>query len=298
MISLPEKLIFPTPFAGGEGAALTPIKQSSDINKVNFSDGFPSVYSSPNSLGGKYVTRGELNAIGNLATKNDYYRMCGGINTFDPEFAYAIGGYPKDAILDYFDGVNLFKVISLEEDNMVDFRSGVFGGKWAKLGTNDVLQGSVIVGSIEGGYKWSMLDVYPIGVFTALKTGIVSIRQKSLSFPALQQSTRTDTQLAGCGILCRVFDSVNNIVYPSVESSSEFDYENYSQISTFSSLSQIDPPYGKYKYTALNLKRTPVEVRKGQYISICLQNGGYADPANPATNNYTDVTLTAGVYID
>jgi hypothetical protein len=303
MINLPEKLIFPVPFAGGEGSELTPIAleqiaDATDAAKVNFFDGFPSSYSAPHENGGNFVTRGQLNAIGNLASKNEYFRMCGGINTFDPVFAQKIGGYPKDAILDYFDGVNLFKVISLEENNMADFRSGVFGGKWAKLGTNDVLQGSVIVGSIEGIYTWSPYDVYNIGIYIAPKSGIINIQQRSLSISDTVQNTSTNKMLSGCGILCRVFDTPDDVVYPIRTSSTEFDYKNYSQISTFPSLNQIDPIAAPNKYTILNLKRTPVEVKNGQLISICLQNGGYVDPYAVSTNFRSTITLAAGVYIN
>lgn len=301
MKNLPEKLIFPVPFAGGEGSELTPIalepiEDATDAAKVNFFDGFPSSYSSPHENGGNFVTRGQLNAIGNLASKNEYYRMCGGINTFDPVFAQKIGGYPKDAILDYFDGVNLIKVISLVEDNMQDFRSGMFNNKWAELGTNNVLQGSVIVGSIGGSYSRYINDVYHIGIYPAPKSGIVNIQQRSLSFEIKNMSTN-DAMLAGCGILCSVFGSVDDVVYPSKTSSTEFDYKNYSQISTFPSLRQIDPTDISNKYTALNLKRTPVEVRKGQLISICLQNGGYVDP-DASGNYYTTISLTADIYVN
>lgn len=308
MTSLPEKLIFPVPFAGGEGSELTPIalepiEDATDAAKVNFFDGFPSSYSSPHENGGNFVTRGQLNAIGNLASKNEYYRMCGGINTFDPVFAQKIGGYPKDAILDYFDGVNLFKVVSLVEDNKHDFRSGVFGGKWAKLGTNEVLQGPVIVGNIEGSYNYSFKDVYHIGIYIAPKSGLIDIQQRNSTIASLDQVDviTGDTLLVGCGILCNVFDSVDDVVYPSlktVEGVQNFDYENYSQISTFPSLTQIDNASYIYKFPVLNLKKTPIEVRKGQLISICLQNGGYADASRPNRNYATRIILSAAVSIN
>lgn len=299
MTTLPDKLIYPKPFAGGAGAVITPFSDAVDGDKVNFETGFRSAYSAPKSNGGKFVTRGEMNYLGNIATKNDYYRMCGGINTFDPVFAQKIGGYPKDAILDYFDGVNLLKVISLEENNMVDFRSGVFGGKWAKLGTNDVLQGSVMIGTIEGEFETSIFDVYQNGIFIAPKSGIVSIRLKSESHPEPEGLSDNRNKLSGCGFLCRVFDTPDDVVYPSkdAEDSTKFDYKDYSQVLTFPSLSQIYLITSSSTYTAENLKKVPVAVSRGQLISICLQNGGYVNPS--ATVDYrTDISLSADVYIN
>jgi hypothetical protein len=176
MTNLPEKIIYPTPFAGADGAASATIKDDTDKNLVNFADGFPSVYSSPKSKNGKFVTRSELNSIGNLATKNDFYRMCGGINTFDPVFAQKIGGYPKNAILDYFDGVNLFKVISLVEDNKHDFRDGSFGAKWAKLGTNEIITGRYLLASYTDFHVlYSGRSLAGVGDFNIPKSGIVNI---------------------------------------------------------------------------------------------------------------------------
>lgn len=299
MTNLPEKIIYPTPFAGAYGAELAKIKDGTDANLVNFADGFPSVYTAPKSNGGKFVTRGELNAIGNLATKNEYYRMCGGINTFDPVFAQKIGGYPKDAILDYFDGVNLFKVISLEEDNKQDFRNGFLGEKWAKLGTNEVLQGSIMIGTIEGTFIRMYNDVYHNGIFLAPKSGIINIKLKDQPNYGFQIDSDARKILSGCGFLCRVFDTPDDVVYPSEDAkvSTKFDYKNYSQVLTFPSLNQINTILSEYTYTPENFKNTPVAVRQGQLISICLQNGGYSNPVS-GSNYITPLSLSADVYIN
>lgn len=127
------RLAMPCPFATDSGAALTPIA-STPGNDVNFHEGFPGVYSAPASNGGKFVTRGEMNAIGNLASQNQFYFLAGGINTFDATFASIIGGYPKDAVLKYLNNGYLYDVISLVDDNMVDFiAQGVDGVNWQYL---------------------------------------------------------------------------------------------------------------------------------------------------------------------
>lgn len=130
----------PQPFASGEGAELTPILAPSGAtgSKVNYADGFPSVYSAPSSNNGKYVTRGQMNAIGNLASQNQFYFLAGGINTFDATFATSIGGYPEGAVLKYLNNGYLYDVISLIDNNTVDFTAqGVDGANWAYLSVEE-----------------------------------------------------------------------------------------------------------------------------------------------------------------
>lgn len=150
--NFPSQLTYPRPFASLSDA-LAPIGDSQDADSINFSDGFPSVYSAPKSNNGKFVTRGEINAIGNLATVNDFYRMCGGINKFNPEFAQKIGGYAQGAILEFYDGNVVKKVVSLVDNNLVDYTSvGVDGVNWAycdhEIGTEPVLLTETQTGEI------------------------------------------------------------------------------------------------------------------------------------------------------
>ena len=127
----------PRPFAKGDGAVLTAIEATAG-NKVNYQDGFPSVYSAPHSGGGQYITRGEMNAIGNLASQNQFYFLAGGINTFDATFATSIGGYPEGAVLKYLNNGYLYDVISLIDNNTVDFTAqGIDGVNWAYLSVEE-----------------------------------------------------------------------------------------------------------------------------------------------------------------
>lgn len=124
------RIAMPKPFA--HNGLITPIVDIGDsTHPVNFADGFPSEYSAPHSQGGKYVTRGEFNAIGNLATRNDFYKACGGLNTFNAALASKIGGYPKGAVLQLLDNNVLKYVISLVDNNTVNFNTaGVDGVNW------------------------------------------------------------------------------------------------------------------------------------------------------------------------
>lgn len=131
------RLIVPQPFASKTGAAMTPITDGSEStvgNVVNFKDGFPAIYSTPQSGGGKYVGRGDMNALGDLASRNQFRRLCGVINTFDSDFCTKIGGYPEGVVLQWLDGNYLRDVISLVDNNTSDFRNnGVDGTNWKLL---------------------------------------------------------------------------------------------------------------------------------------------------------------------
>lgn len=111
------------PFAKGDGTPLTIIgNESSSSYPINVLDGFAASYAATN---GRFVTRGDMNAIGNLASQSQFYFQAGGLNTFDQAFAAAINGYPQDAVLDYLVGTRLYKVVSLRDNNMVDFTGAV-----------------------------------------------------------------------------------------------------------------------------------------------------------------------------
>jgi hypothetical protein len=299
MTNLPEKIIYPTPFAGADGAALATIKDGTDENLVNFADGFPSAYSSPKSNNGKFVTRGELNAIGNLATKNEFYRMCGGINTFDPEFAEKIGGYPEGAILDYFDGYKLTKVISLVGDNDFDFRSGLFGGKWQLLNQDNqtVINGAVIYEDsyiINPNYK----AVTPLFALVAPLNGIVNIKCSNITYPTLTSTVYSDLPaISGQGIIGKVSDSIDDAsVLPSFiagtgKYESSIDWKGYKLFQGISSYSAVGClSFFEDSNNSLSTSRNvqgiiDVEfssVKKGQIISICAVCGS----SGFGTNDY------------
>ena len=187
----PKRLYIPQPFASAEGAALTEIEAATS-NNVNFADGFPSVYEAPSSNNGKFVTRGEMNAIGNLASANEFARACGGIVTFDQRLATKIGGYPRGAVLEMLSGLDYARVVSLVDDNLVDFTGNSIDttivGNICKLGSVDGVnwafceRGSVpdyqTVLEIPNikffGNEFSSWEEY-VGVFTAPSDGSIVV---------------------------------------------------------------------------------------------------------------------------
>lgn len=150
------RVAMPTPFAGGSNATKATIYDAGTGGDFNFADGFASPYSAPKSNNGKFVTRGEINCLGNVATANEFNHMCGGLNIFDVEFAKKIGGYPQDAVLDILVGTQLYKIQSLQDNNLVNpygvSSSPVVGGSvdgvwWRYLNQDNAIDnGDLFVG--------------------------------------------------------------------------------------------------------------------------------------------------------
>lgn len=166
------RLAMPCPFAGKSNAVITPIENTNG-SKVNFETGFPDVYSLPASGGGKYVTRGEMNAVGNLASQNQFFFLAGGVNTFDPNFAAAIGGYPEGAVLKYLNNGYLYDVISLVDNNTYDFTAdGVDGVNWKYLSVAEKLVFDDVF--FEGGSGLSVGSTF-LGSVVAKKSGTFAL---------------------------------------------------------------------------------------------------------------------------
>lgn len=177
-------LYIPQAFAAGDA---THQKQFKDIlneidgSDVNFIEGFTSAFEAPSSQGGRYVSRKELNAIGYLASANWFKRMVGGIFTFDANLAVKIGGYPKGAVLEHLDGLNYYRVVSMVDNNMVDFT-----GK-----EPTVQQVGVIAGSVDG-VNWAYCER---GIITE---GEKPITELPIWFPTTLNFTSSAETLA-CG---------------------------------------------------------------------------------------------------
>ncbi len=239
---VPSRIPIKRPFA--ESGVLTPIADI-DGNTLNYPTGFPSIYSVPASNGGKYLARGDINAIGNVATNDLFYHKCGGLNTFDADFAVKIGGYPKGAILDFVNGRYIHSVISLVDNNKVDFTGtiptssqasgGILTGSvdnvnWAFCNRDESAETSVTI--FERTVTSSFLSVpvadalaLPIGCFLATKSGpiIVSSDAKlnleaSISGTEMYGNNMTFPGLVGFGVI--VYDlgtsmsGYGSIAYP------------------------------------------------------------------------------------
>jgi len=110
----------------GSGAGyLTIFPATSSGGLANFADGIPSNYDITHTTGGspgaKRVILGDINGIGALATKDQYFLQCGGFYTFDQTVSAYIGGYPSGIQLGYFDNTYYRRVISLIDNNTYDF---------------------------------------------------------------------------------------------------------------------------------------------------------------------------------
>ena len=133
-----------------------------------------------------------MNAIGNLASANEFARACGGIVTFDQRLATKIGGYPRGAVLEMLSGLDYARVVSLVDDNLVDFTGNSIDttivGNTCKLGSVDGVnwafceRGSVpdyqTVLEIPNikffGNEYSSWEEY-VGVFTAPSDGSIVV---------------------------------------------------------------------------------------------------------------------------
>lgn len=199
-------IAMPEPFAGSGGKTFPTNTQDDDV-QFDYPNGWGESYSSPKGNNGKYVTRKQMNAIGNLATHNDFYRRCGGLNTFDIPFAHAIGGYPKGAVLDYISAGKLFKIQSLVDNNLVnpsavagtgEFKDVIAGNvddvNWMFL-NQDVpsTDSEYFVGNITGASEkssWSLDDnllvlhasITILNVFQAKRSGMLAIENVLYSY--------------------------------------------------------------------------------------------------------------------
>ena len=106
---------------------------------ITYQYGVPPPYSKPilsqsgdSNPDAALVTRQTVNAIGNLGSQLGFFEQCGGYFTFDQSVCDSIGGYPRDAILSFYDSeTNLFRrVRSLKDDNRWNFLTDGVDGEW------------------------------------------------------------------------------------------------------------------------------------------------------------------------
>lgn len=89
---------------------------------ASIAEGFPAVTMESIEDGGLPPRGEDCNGMFYISTDQKVYLQNGGIITFSQEVSDTIGGYPKDAILDYIDSTgNYTKVKSLIDDNTNNF---------------------------------------------------------------------------------------------------------------------------------------------------------------------------------
>ena len=193
---VPSRIAIKRPFA--ESGLITPIQDTSG-DSVNYPQGFPSIYGVPASEGGKYVGRGEINAIGNVATNDLFYHKCGGINTFDAAFAAKVGGYPKGAVLQYLNGNYIYDVISLIDNNMFDFASSntIDGANWAYCNKETSSSDRILVVESSTTVNANNSQGLLLGVFKARKNGFIVFEGNyTVNTQVVDKATKTNAGFA------------------------------------------------------------------------------------------------------
>ena len=278
------RIAMPKPFA--HDGLITPIVDIGDsTHPVNFADGFPSEYSAPHSQGGKYVTRGEFNAIGNLATRNDFYKACGGLNTFNAALASKIGGYPKGAVLQLLDNNVLKYVISLVDNNTVNFNTaGVDGVNWMFCyeSTHEE-EGEGFLEHVETTDISPMLDhTDTLTIKQVPKNGFISIRNIRVEFGEYTHfNTYQLPCLLGSGILLKYFSSPD-IVVPWYAQDTSTDWKvarilTTGTIAWYKNSSEPKPTWSKELFfgSVNGSSDSPIYYTPDKGL-IAVQEGGYA----------------------
>ena len=222
----PNYLFIPQPFASGDDnveASRSEIKRSTSAGDLNFVEGFSSVYGTPASQGGKYPTRGDFNAIGYLASVNEYARACGQIITFNAALAEKIGGYYQGSVLEVIEGNTYHRVISLVDNNMIDFTDpevGVDGINWAYC-DNGTIEDCVLatVPNCDRTIEEGINECYDmLGIVRATKSGYIQVSGN------ITMSIKEEASAGNCGVGIYViegttaadcFDNVNPQNIPS-----------------------------------------------------------------------------------
>lgn len=124
--------LIPVPFAdGGTYTNISTNRGSGDaLEQPNYSEGFPTITSTPLAAGGKAPRREDFNGLLHDLSANISHLNKGGFFTFDADFATKIGGYPKGAVLQSDDGTK--KYISLVDGNTSNFNTAVDPTKWVR----------------------------------------------------------------------------------------------------------------------------------------------------------------------
>lgn len=281
LINFPKRKPMPCPFGGGNDANITPIEMVSSQN-VNFYDGFPSVYGAPSANNGKFVTRKEMNAIGNLASNDLFYHKCGGLNTFDPEFALKIGGYAKGAVLQALIGNDIVYVRSLVDNNKVDFTGSA---------TQDQVNAGIINGIIDG-VNWVQCN----SDFTRREYVLFNLPE---SIPSATNTVVTSVAIfqATTSGFVNTIGNVTPVVWNGGVGSSlsmPFIYLGYKESANGTSWGQdtyfhhIGPGTATSNIPAL----VPFKIKAGYFYNVFMSVGAnYTNNPSPSGLSYTDCTI-------
>ena len=110
----------PCPFAAQGKVSVFPLVDEGA--QTNFETGIPSEYSPKEKANTSLMPRGDFNRIGEIATRELFFRSAGGVHTFDTSFASANNGYADRIALVYDDGKFVRTVESQESENDLNFK--------------------------------------------------------------------------------------------------------------------------------------------------------------------------------
>lgn len=148
------KMVVPgaMPFAAGDNATVTPA--GATTGDFSMPDGFGSAFdAAPTADGSNMVQRGQMNFIGKMASYAPFMGQAGrDFWGFDPDVCVALGGYPKDAILTLVRDGCYLKIISLQDENKVDFTGGT--------DTTQTKYADIVNGTVDG-VNWQYLSLDP-----------------------------------------------------------------------------------------------------------------------------------------
>lgn len=116
----------PKPFANDAETSDVSDFNNTENDTTNYLNGFPKVFSqNPKDKTiankGKWLLRSDLNAFGQMATKEAFFKETGGVHTYDEKVAETYKGYPEGVVLTSFDGEYLSLVESQEGKNHYSF---------------------------------------------------------------------------------------------------------------------------------------------------------------------------------
>lgn len=119
------EIIQPTTMAGAlayGGTKNTIPASATGTNNASITEGFPEITQLPVSDGGLPPERADFNGMFYLSTDQRVFLQNGGVITFSEDVSTAIGGYPKNAVLAYFDEKGEYHLAqSLMDDNTYNF---------------------------------------------------------------------------------------------------------------------------------------------------------------------------------
>ena len=119
------EIIQPTTMAGAlayGGTKNTIPASATGTNNASITEGFPEITQLPVSDGGLPPERADFNGMFYLSTDQRVFLQNGGVITFSEDVSTSIGGYPKNAVLAYFDEKGEYHLAqSLMDDNTYNF---------------------------------------------------------------------------------------------------------------------------------------------------------------------------------